>query len=134
MARHYNILEEVLPTPSDRERDRRRIEKAITEYFSRGGSVQRVKADQHVNDPSLLINAEKATPLKEWPAPRAKKESTVLNETELARLLKAHCTAGSSLASAAATLGQTKKRCQTIARRYHIPFRSAAFSKTRART
>lgn len=64
MARHHNILEEDLPSQSDRERDRLRIEKAITEYFSRGGSIQRVEADQRVNDPSFIINAEKTALLK----------------------------------------------------------------------
>ncbi|MFO3664460.1 hypothetical protein ACI6Q8_27355, partial [Pseudomonas amygdali pv. sesami] len=64
MARHYNILEEDLPSQSDRERDRLRIEKAITEYFNRGGSIQRVEADQRVNAPSFIINAEKTALLK----------------------------------------------------------------------
>ncbi|WP_117144001.1 hypothetical protein [Pseudomonas coronafaciens] len=134
MARHYNILEEDLPSQSDRERDRLRIEKAITEYFSRGGAVQRVKADQRVDERSFIINAEKTAQLKAVPAPNAQKKANMLSDTELARLLRAHCTAGSSLASAAASLGQTRKRCEAIARRYQIPFRSAAFSNAGART
>ncbi|WP_117146058.1 hypothetical protein, partial [Pseudomonas coronafaciens] len=97
MARHYNILEEDLPSQSDRERDRLRIEKAITEYFSRGGAVQRVKADQRVDERSFIINAEKTAQLKAVPAPNAQKKANMLSDTELARLLRAHCTAGSSL-------------------------------------
>ncbi|KWS59042.1 hypothetical protein [Pseudomonas amygdali] len=134
MARHHNILEEDLPSQSDRERDRLRIEKAITEYFSRGGSIQRVEADQRVNAPSFIINAEKTALLKAGTESQKQKKANALSDTELARLLRAHCTAGSSLFSAAASLNQTRKRCEAIARRYQIPFRSAAFGNARARS
>ncbi|KPW75629.1 hypothetical protein [Pseudomonas syringae group genomosp. 3] len=134
MARHHNILEEDLPSQSDRERDRLRIEKAITEYFNRGGSIQRVEADQRVNDPSFIINAEKTALLKAGTESQKQKKANALSDTELARLLRAHCTAGSSLFSAAASLNQTRKRCEAIARRYQIPFRSAAFGNARARS
>ncbi|WP_122221916.1 hypothetical protein [Pseudomonas syringae group genomosp. 3] len=126
MARHHNILEEDLPSQSDRERDRLRIEKAITEYFNRGGSIQRVEADQRVNDPSFIINAEKTALLKAGTESQKQKKANALSDTELARLLRAHCTAGSSLL--------TRKRCEAIARRYQIPFRSAAFGHARARS
>ncbi|EPF65637.1 hypothetical protein [Pseudomonas syringae] len=132
----YHTTEEDLPIQSDREKERLRsdIEKAMADYLSRGGAINQVEASQRSSDSSFVINSEKTAQLKADTSTHGRKKTNDLTDTELARLLKAHCTAGASLASAAATLNQTRKRCEAIARRYQIPFRSAAFTKARARS
>ncbi|GKQ47283.1 hypothetical protein [Pseudomonas syringae] len=132
----YHTTEEDLPIQSDREKERLRIdiEKAMADYLSRGGSINLVEATQRSREPSFIINAEKTAQLKGSTESQKLKKANALSDTDLARLLRAHCTAGSSLASAAASLSQTVKRCEVIARRYQIPFRSAAFTKARARS
>ncbi|KAA8691311.1 hypothetical protein [Pseudomonas caricapapayae] len=133
MELHHSTHDD-LPTQTQRERERLRLEKAVSEYVSRGGCVHEVRASHRSSEPSFILNAKKTAQLKADTGAQTRKPANALSDTELARLLKAHCTAGSSLASAAASLSQTRKRCEAIARRYQIPFRSAAFSNERART
>ncbi|MDU8358508.1 hypothetical protein [Pseudomonas syringae group sp. J309-1] len=140
MTLDQNSTAEDLPTQSDREQDRKRIEKALADFLSSGGSIYQVESNQRSSPPTFIINAEKAAHLKSGAASvlaadvKVQTPAKALNDTELSRLLRAHCTAGASLASAATTLNQTRKRCEAIARRYQIPFRSAAFSDARARS
>ncbi|MEE4742742.1 hypothetical protein V2K00_11745 [Pseudomonas alliivorans] len=130
--KYYNRTDDDLPLLSDRERERLRIEQAMAEFLSRGGSINTVPSSKRSTEPNFVLNPEKTAQLKASPASQEKKKPDVFTDTELARLLKAHCTAGASLQSAAGILNQTIKRCEVIARRYQIPFRSAAFSKSRA--
>ncbi|MEE4124056.1 hypothetical protein [Pseudomonas viridiflava] len=129
---YYHRTDEDLPLQSDRERERLRIEQAMAEFLSRGGAIHTVAPSKRSTESNFIINAEKTAQLKANAASQAKKKADVFTDTELARLLRAHCTAGASLQSAAGILNQTIKRCELIARRYQIPFRSAAFSKSRA--
>ncbi|HEY0290309.1 MAG TPA: hypothetical protein VGC62_25440 [Pseudomonas sp.] len=140
----HHSTEADLPTHTQRDRERLRIESAMAEYLKLGGSIQEVEATHRASKQAFVINTEKAAKLlseqpgesssKQPPATKKVEFAHSISDVDLSRLLKAHCLAGKSLADAAAKLNETVKRCEDLARRYQIPFRSRAFCKRSAQS
>lgn len=129
---HHSTTDD-LPTQTQRDRDRLKLEKAMSEFFNRGGCVHEVQSNHRLSEQAFVINPEKAAQLLSGNGERLEARQDVSN-IHLSRLLRAHCKVGATLADAARILNQPIERCEALAKHYLIPFRSSSFRSKKARS
>lgn len=119
MLSHYTA-EQDLPSYTDRERDRQRLDAALNDFLANGGQVVEVKpTERAASGPSFLISAQR----EELRQLAEAKPTTEASDEELVRLLRARALLGDTLRTASRRLQQPLDRCHALARTHRLPFK-----------
>jgi predicted component of type VI protein secretion system len=116
----HHTPEQDLPSHTDRERDRRRLDAALNDFLAKGGQVVEIKPTEHAaGGPSFVISAQR----EELGQLAEAKPATEVSDEDLVRLLRARALLGDTLRTASRRLQQPLDRCHALARTHRLPFK-----------
>ncbi|QNR00094.1 hypothetical protein BGI51_21990 [Pseudomonas oryzihabitans] len=116
----HHTPEQDLPSHTDRERDRQRLDAALNDFLAKGGQVVEVKpSERAVGGPSFVISAQR----EELRQLAEAKPATEVSDEDLVRLLRARALLGDTLRTASKRLQQSLERCHALARAHRLPFK-----------
>ncbi len=116
----HHTPEQDLPSHTDRERDRQRLDAALNDFLAKGGQVVEVKpTERAASGPSFVISAQR----EELRQIAEAKPATEASDEDLVRLLRARALLGDTLRTAARRLQQPLERCHALARAHRLPFK-----------
>jgi len=116
----HHTPEQDLPSYTDRERDRQRLDAALNDFLANGGQVVEVKpTERAAGGPSFVISAQR----EELRQIAEAKPATEVSDEDLVRLLRARALLGDTLRTASRRLQQPLERCHALARAHRLPFK-----------
>lgn len=116
----HHTPEQDLPSHTDRERDRQRLDAALNDFLAKGGQVVEVKpTERAIGGPSFVISAQR----EELRQLAEAKPATGVPDEDLVRLLRARALLGDTLRTASKRLQQPLDRCHALARAHRLPFK-----------
>ncbi|MBA1256949.1 MAG: hypothetical protein E7H60_20300 [Pseudomonas oryzihabitans] len=116
----HHTPEHDLPSHTDRERDRQRLDAALNDFLAKGGQVVEVKpTERAAGGPSFVISAQR----EELRLLAEAKPATEVSDEDLVRLLRARALLGDTLRTASKRLQQPLERCHVLARAHRLPFK-----------
>lgn len=116
----HHTPEQDLPSHTDRERDRQRLDAALNDFLAKGGQVVEVKpTERAAGGPSFVISAQREE-LRQLAEARP---ATDVSDEDLVRLLRARALLGDTLRTASKRLQQPLERCHALARAHRLPFK-----------